>query len=251
MLWYFQCSPHDTHDWDAAEVPVLIDGTINGQPRKLLAQANRNGIFFVLDRTNGKNIVSTPFIKSANWFKGFDDRGQPIPNPDKEALKGGTLVSPNNAGAANWAPPTFDPETGLFYLNTDEGYEIHYRYDTGAPGDAGFGHASHAVGGIGNSLLAIDYHTGQVKWEHKYAGSEWTPTGPHRLGGLLSTAGHLLFAGDPGGFIVVYNPDTGRQIWHATLTAEVSNTPITYMLDGRQYFLVAAGDTLYSFTLQQ
>jgi alcohol dehydrogenase (cytochrome c) len=102
MVWYFQASPHDTHDWDATETPVLLDGEINGQKRKLLAQASRNGWFFVLDRATGKNIVSSEFVKT-NWSKGLDAKGQPIPNPAKEPQLDGALVSPNNGGATNWA----------------------------------------------------------------------------------------------------------------------------------------------------
>ena len=249
MVWYFQCSPHDTHDWDATSVPVVFDATFNGQPRKLLMQTSRNGIFFLLDRATGQNLLSVPYIESANWFKGFDQKGQPIPNPDKEALKGGALVSPNNGGGANWAPPTYDPETGLLYMNAAQGYEIHYKWDVDGPSYASAGHAAHAVGGLDTSLRAIDFRTGKAKWIHKYPGTEWNPPRPELLGGLLSTAGHLLFAGAPGNFIVAYDPVTGRQLWHAGFTAPVSNTPITYMLNGRQQFVVAAGDTLYAFAL--
>ena len=112
MAWYFQASPHDTHDWDAAETPVLIDGEIDGQPRKLLAQSSRNGYFFVLDRTNGKNILSKPFI-DLNWSKGLDAKGQPIGNPDKEPKPDGTLVIPALGGAANWPSPSFDPRNRI------------------------------------------------------------------------------------------------------------------------------------------
>src|SRR5206468_5019403 len=104
MVWYFQSSPNDTHDWDATQAPVLIDGTINGQPRKLLAQASRNGKFFVLDRTNGKSVVSSEYIKT-NWSSGVDAKGQPIPNPAKQPQYDGALVTPNQGGAANWPPP--------------------------------------------------------------------------------------------------------------------------------------------------
>src|SRR5437763_13542573 len=113
LAWYFQPSPHDTHDWDAAQTPVLIDAEIGGTPRKLLAQANRNGYFFLLDRTNGKNVLTAPMIRSMNWSKGIAPNGQPIPDPAKEATTDGVLVSPPTDGATNWPPPSFDPETGL------------------------------------------------------------------------------------------------------------------------------------------
>jgi acido-empty-quinoprotein group A len=251
MAWYFQASPHDTHDWDATQVPILFDATFNGQRRKLLAQASRNGIFFLLDRATGQNLLSLPYIESANWYKGFDDRGQPIPNPEKEASTGGALVSPNNGGGQNWAPPTYSPETGLIYMNAAQGYEIHYKWDVDGPTFGSAGHAAHAVGGLDTSLRAFDPLTGKSKWIHKYQGTEWNPPRPELLGGLLSTAGRLVFAGAPGNFIVAYDPSTGRQLWHAGFTAPMSNTPITYMLNGKQQLVIAAGDTLYAFSLQQ
>src|SRR5258706_6810685 len=126
MVWYFQTSPHDTHDWDATQVPVLLDGQINGQPRKLLAIAARNGYFFVLDRTNGKNISTSPFIP-VNWAKGIDKNGVPIPDPAKMPQLDGALVTPNQGGATNWPPPTFRPQTGLFYGNASRAYSAYYR----------------------------------------------------------------------------------------------------------------------------
>jgi alcohol dehydrogenase (cytochrome c) len=252
MAWYFQSSPHDPHDWDATQVPVLFDATIGGQPRKLLAHACRNGIFFVLDRVTGKNILSKPFIETANWSLGFAPNGQPIPNPAKEASVGGSLVSPHNGGASNWPPPTYDPETGLFYVNTVEGYSLHYRVV--AEGDkvgAYGGDAEHSLGGIGASLRAIDVKTGQQKWVHPYPTADGTGPRPESLGGLLSTAGHLLFGGGPSGHLIAYDPADGKILWHSGLAAPVSNTPITYMLDGAQCVLVAAGDSLYSFRIQR
>jgi alcohol dehydrogenase (cytochrome c) len=117
MAWYYQVSPHDSHDWDNVETPVLIDGQFNGQPRKMLAQAARNGYFVLLDRTNGKNLLTAPFVEGVNWSKGLDAGGRPIPNPDKEAKPDGTLVSPTEGGAANWFAPSFSPLTGLFYTH--------------------------------------------------------------------------------------------------------------------------------------
>jgi alcohol dehydrogenase (cytochrome c) len=251
MAWYFQCSPHDTHDWDATQVPVLFDAPVNGQPRKLLAQASRNGNFFLLDRTNGKNIVSKPFIESANAFLGFRPDGSPIPNPLKEAQIGGALVSPNNGGAANWAPPSFNPQTGLFYVNAVEGFEEVYR--TIKPGEkvaASGGASEHVLGGLGARLEAIDYQTGQIRWTHPYPGADTTGPRPEAQGGILNTAGDVMFAGGPSGHIIAYDPATGKILWHSGLASTLSNTPITYMLGDRQYLVVAASDTLYAFSLQ-
>ena len=124
MAWYYQATPHDTHDWDSAQTPVMIDGVIDGKPRKLLAQANRNGHFFLLDRTNGKHILTAPFIDSINWTKEINKKGQPVGNPEKEASIPGALVSPTTDGATNWPPPSFNPDTGLFYVGTTRGVSV-------------------------------------------------------------------------------------------------------------------------------
>jgi glucose dehydrogenase len=115
MAWYYQTTPHDTHDWDSAETPVLFDSEIDKHPRKLIAQANRNGYFFVLDRTNGRHILTTPFA-SNNWAKGLDDQGRPIRDLSKDPQPAGVLVIPSESGATNWFPPSLDPKTGFFYV---------------------------------------------------------------------------------------------------------------------------------------
>ena len=128
MVWYFQSSPHDTHDWDAAQTPVLFDGTIDGQPRKLLAQASRNGHFFVLDRTNGKSIVSSEFVKT-NWSLGYDKRGQPIPNPAKMPQIDGALVSPNSERRRELAIAVVQPEDRAVLRQRDARFQrvLHLR----------------------------------------------------------------------------------------------------------------------------
>jgi len=240
LAWYFQASPHDTHDWDANEAPVLIDGEINGQKRKLVAQASRNGYFFVLDRITGKNIITTPFAK-ANWAKGLDAKGQPIPNPAKMPQQDGALVSPNQAGAANWPSPSFSPATGLFYVNATDAYSVYYIYDNDPKPE---GWAGNDRGGWSqSSLRAIDYKTGKIKWSHT-----WEGTGGPRSG-VLSTAGNLVFAGDPSNNLVAVNATTGRPLWHTNLGAGMSNAPITFELDGTQYLVVGAGDSLFGFAM--
>jgi alcohol dehydrogenase (cytochrome c) len=239
MAWYFQASPHDTHDWDATETPVLIDGEINGQKRKLLAQSSRNGWFFLLDRTTGKNIVTSEFVKT-NWTKGLDAKGQPIPNPAKEPQIDGALVSPNQGGATNWPPPAFNPATGLFYVNAARAFSVYYIYDVS---DKPEGWGGNDRGGWSEAMVqAVDYKTGKIRWSHK-----WETAGGRS--GLLTTAGNLVFAGDPGGNLVALNATTGDAMWHAGLGNPVSNAAITYELDGTQYLVVGAGDTLYAFAM--
>jgi len=240
MKWYFQSSPHDTHDWDANQTPVLIDGVVNGQPRKLVAQASRNGYFFVLDRVTGKNIVTTTFTKT-NWAKGVDAKGQPIPDPAKYPQIDGALVSPNQAGAANWPPPSFSPATGLFYVNATNAYSVYYIYDDE---DKPEGWGGNDRGGFSESMLeAIDYKTGKVRWAHKWEGAG----GPRS--GVMATAGNLVFAADMQNNFVALNATTGEALWRANLGQGASNGPISYALDGTQYVTVGAGDLLFTFAM--
>jgi len=204
------------------------------------AQASRNGYFFVLDRATGKNVVTTTFAK-ANWAKGLDAKGQPIPDPAKYPQIDGALVAPNQAGAANWPPPSFSPATGLFYVNASNAYSVYYIYDDE---DKPEGWGGNDRGGWSESMLeAIDYRTGKVKWAHKWEG----PGGPRS--GVLSTAGNLVFAADPNNNFVALNATTGQPLWRANLGAGMSNAPISYLLDGTQYIVVGAGDTLYAFAM--
>jgi alcohol dehydrogenase (cytochrome c) len=242
LVWHFQASPHDTHDWDNVETPVLFDANINGKPRKLLAQGARCGWFFVLDRTNGQSLVSKPFTGTGNWAKGVDSKGQPIPDPSKEPQVDGSMIDMPAMGATNWPPPSYDPQTELFYLNGTEGYGIAYLYDT-SPEPEGYG-----GGGGGNfdtrsSLFALDIHTGNVKWKHSHEGAN-----AGMSGGILTTAGHLLFTGDSGQF-VAFDPQDGKILWHQRISSPLSNGPSTYLLDGKQFIIAGAGDTLYALTL--
>lgn len=245
MAWYYQFSPHDTHDWDATEVPILIDGTIEGQPRKLIGQTNRNGYFFLLDRVNGKPLVVKPFAMS-NSYLGVDN-GRLVPNPAKEGAPGGTLVFPTSDGAVNFPAQAFSPATGLFYVNaTDAGSVFYVPLDPSNP--TGYGRPQEWHGGFFESrLMALDYRTGETRWQHTYAQQGW---GSSQQPGVLATGGGLVFSGDPSGNFIAYDAAIGRILWHASLGAQLTNSPQTYMLDGRQYVLVAAADTLFAFYLQ-
>jgi acido-empty-quinoprotein group A len=239
LVWYYQCSPHDTHDWDGTEVPVLFNGAIEGKNRKLLAMASRNGFFYVLDRKSGEALVVKPFISSANGYRGLDRKNVLIPDEAKEPQPGGTLVSPSSDGAANYPAPSFDPETGLFYANTTQSFSIYYANDTASQ--------EWHTGLFHSALLALDFRNGAPKWRHDYSGTGfWSSTYP----GVLTTAGKLLFSGSPTGDFVARDPMTGDDLWHSGLGTQVTNTPITYSLGGRQYVTVAADDQLFSFSLQ-
>lgn len=239
LAWYFQASPHDTHDWDNVETPVLFDGIIDDQPRKLLAQAARNGFFFVLDRANGKNVVSVPYVP-ADWAKGVDAKGQPIPDPKKAPQPDGALLNISEQGGTNWFPPSFDPETGLFYVNAEKGFSLFYLIDTSKNPEG--------YGGTGQTLWwqsvleAIDYKTGKVCWSHAFPGTGRAESG------ILTTAGNVMFSGDQHGNLIAWDPKSGNILWHFHLPNSLSNGPMTFELDGAQYLIVGAGDTLYAFT---
>jgi alcohol dehydrogenase (cytochrome c) len=239
LVWGFQASPHDTHDWDAAEVPVLVDAPFKGEPRKLLLQASRNGYYFVLDRTNGKNLLTTTFAAN-NWAKGVDQNGSPIPNPDKEPARDGRLVAPNEGGGTNYRSPSFDPKTGLFVVSAQDAYGIYFFKPE--HGDYGWAGADYGVWSKGE-LRALDYETGEIRWRHDLSGGEGAA-------GVLTTASGVTFSGDSVGNALALRTSDGATLWHAG-TGRVGNSPITYELDGRQYVLMSGGGTLYAFALPE
>ena len=242
LVWYHQPSPHDTHDWDNVETPVLFDGIFNGQPRKMLAQAARNGIFTLLDRTNGQSLITKGYV-GVNWMKAIDAKGQPVPDPAKEPKVDGSLVNTPGGGGTNWPPPSFNPETGLFYVNAKQGYSVTYLTDDD-PEPQGYGGGG--GGGMSEPITeAIDYKTGNIAWKHVYPSGGFGNAFP----GILTTAGKLLFTGDPSGNLIAYDPANGKPLWHLRVNSMVSNGPSTFLLDGKQYLVVGAGDTLWAFKL--
>ena len=241
IAWHFQTSPHDTHDWDSTQTPILVDGMVNGRMRKLVLQATRNGYYFTLDRVTGESVVTTKFGTSTNWAKGLRPNGSPDPNPEKEATIPGALVSPTEGGVTNWPPPAYSPDTGYFYINEHNSWNILYLTDADPRGGMGLsGKQPSAVGNSQNFLTAIDPKTGKAVWRHEYSGSGGA--------GLLTTAGGLIFTGDGSGNFVAFDAKLGKPVWHARI-GNISNSPQTYMLDGKQHVLVAAGDQLFDFVL--
>jgi len=239
LAWGFQATRHDTHDWDAAEVPVLIDAPFNGSPSKLLLQASRNGYFYVLDRETGRSLLTKPFA-TTNWAKGVDQDGRPIPDPAKEPAPDGRLVAPDESGGTNYRSPSFDPTSGLLLVSAHDAYGIYFfKPDHGAYGWAG---ADYGV--YGKSVLrAIDYRTGEIRWHHEL--------GDGASGaGVLTTATGLTFTGDTAGNVLGLRTSDGKTLWHAAI-GRVGNSPITYELDGRQFVLVGAGSSLYAWALPE
>jgi alcohol dehydrogenase (cytochrome c) len=247
MVWYFQATPHDIYDWDSAQTPVLIDGEFNGKPRKMLAQANRNGYYFLLDRVTGEHLVTAPITKGVNWSQGAKPNGSPLWNPDKTPQVGGAFVAPASNGATNWMVPTFDPESGLFIFVTNDSYFESYITDLDPQAQRFGGIQTQGIADLGNAITALDYKSGKVVWRDYFPSGGSIPNAT----GMLTTAGKLLFAGDSSGNnIIAFETATGKPLWHSHIGL-VSNAPETYMLDGRQYVLVAATDALFAFALNQ
>ena len=236
LAWGFQASPHDTHDWDAAEVPVLVDATFKGAPRKLLLQASRNGYYFVLDRATGKSLLTTPFA-TVNWASGIDKDGRPTPDSAKEPARDGRLVAPDEGGGTNYRSPSFDPAAGLLIVSARDAYGIYFFKDE--HGKYGWAGADYGVHGKG-VIRAIDYQTGQIRWNHEIGGGS--------NAGVLTTDAGVTFTGDSSGNALALRTSDGSTLWHAAIGG-VSNSPVTVELDGRQYVLLAGGGALYAWRL--
>ena len=240
LVWYFQPSPHDVHDWDATQTPVLFDADFGGQPRKLLAQASRNGFFFVLDRTNGEHLVTAPFIDQT-WSSGIDAKGRPLAKPGATPSPDGALVEPGSDGSTNWMAPSFDPQTSLFYVNARRIFSVYYNTVTTKP--EGWGGRDRVLW-ANSTLRALDYRTGKVVWNHELGNSE-------SLAGILTTAGHLLFTADNSGNLLALDPANSDVLWHVNMGAGLVASPMTYQLDGRQYLIIPVHDVVYAFALPE
>jgi alcohol dehydrogenase (cytochrome c) len=244
LKWYYQFTPHDLHDYDATQIPVLLDAPWQGQPRKLLLHANRNGFLYVLDRTNGKFLFAKPFFPRITWAKEIGADGRPVVLPGSQPTAEGTRTCPGALGATNWFSPSYSPQTGLLYVASAEECDIF----TSAPQKYHEGHdfiGSVYVQASGEkawgALRAFDPFTGEKKWEFPY----FTPPN----GGCLSTAGGLVFAGDSDGNFVAVDARSGKDLWHIQLGAAIYSSPMTYSLDGKQYVVIPSGAALFAFAL--
>ena len=239
LAWYYQISPHDTHDWDAIQTPILFDANFQGKPRKMLAQVSRNGIFAVLDRATGKSLLTKPYL-DIDWMQGLDERGQPIPRKETEPQLDGALAKPGAAGGTNWNPSSFDPTTGLFFAQARDSIGVYYVTMPGknAEGWGGRDFILHSK----SVLYAIDYQTGKVRWTRDMTG------GRGGFAGTLTTAGHLLFTADDSGMLMALDPATGKTLWH-TYGGGSTTAPMTYELDGRQYVIIPSDGVVYAWAL--
>jgi PQQ-dependent dehydrogenase (methanol/ethanol family) len=257
LRWHFQFTPHDLHDWDAEEPPVLVDTVFHGRPRKLLVQANRNGFFYVLDRTNGELLLATPFARKITWASGVDAKGRPLELPGNVPTPEGTATCPDIRGATNWMSTAFNPATGLYYLMAIENCGIYRSTQFGggggrgaAAGPAGFdrGGTFFSVPGYEpprRYLRALDLQTGKVAWE-----IEQKIPAPN-YGGVLSTAGGLVFYSESSGGFAAVDAAAGRTLWHFETGQPPKASPMTYLVNGRQYVAIAAGANVLAFALPE
>ena len=245
LKWYYQFTPHDTHDWDGVNEPILADLTIRGVPRKVLLHADRNGFLYALDRVEGKVIWGRPFVKTT-WAEKLDDQGIPIRVPGTDATKEGAVACPQMSGGKNWNHAAFNPETNLVYVPSAEGCEIYYAIDE--PREKGRlwmgGNDAAAPGSKWTGALrAFDARDGKLVWEFK--------TITNHRGSVLTTGGGLVFTGDGQGYLTAFGARTGKVLWYFQTGAPgITAPPITYELDGRQYIAVIAGTSVYAFALQ-
>ena len=240
LAWGFQVSPHDTHDWDAVETPVLVDADFQGKPRKMLMQTSRNGYFFVLDRTNGKSLLTTPYGPT-NWASGVDKQGRPIPNPDKEPKPDGRIIAPDEGGLTNYRAPSFDPKNGLFIVDAHPSWSLYFAKP--ADGDYGWAGADYDLWGKG-VIEAIDYQTGKIRWIHE--------VGEGGSGaGVLTTESGLTITGDAYGNVIALDSSNGKTLWHAGTGGSIQSSPIAYQLDGREYLMTSSGGVLFAWALPQ
>jgi alcohol dehydrogenase (cytochrome c) len=244
LKWHFQFTPHDVHDWDATQVPVLIDGVVRGQKRKLVVTANRNGFFYVLDRAQGEYLHSKAYIKQT-WAKQIDDKGRPVRMPNTSPTVEGTLVYPHLAGGTNWFSPSYSPLTDLFYVTAREEGGIFYKgeaiYTPGAFFNGGGMRQIPDVEGWG-AIRALKPLSGEQVWEFKMKR-------PGRAG-VLSTGGGVVFSGTSDGHALALDARTGRLLWRFQTGGDVSSGPMSYMADGKQQVAMATGHSLFVFGLE-
>jgi alcohol dehydrogenase (cytochrome c) len=246
LKWHFQFTPHDVWDYDAQEPLALVDTTWQGQPRKLLVQANRNGFFYVLDRTTGAFLFGTQYVKTVTWAKGLDGNGRPIVVPNMEPSREGKRVCPSLDGASNWYSSSYNPVTGLYYVQTNDKCGIFTRTDMEWQAGRGFMGGSFAQAPnepAQRVLRAIDIRTGKAVWELPQTGAV------NSWGGVLSTASGVVFFGEDSGALMAADASTGKPLWSFQSNQLWKASPMTYVFDDRQYVAVAAGPNIIAFGL--
>jgi alcohol dehydrogenase (cytochrome c) len=243
LRWYFQFTPHDVHDWDANQIPILFDATFEGRRRKLVGLANRNAFYYLLDRETGQFLVGAPYAKQT-WSSGLDETGRPIVLPNTEPTIEGNLVYPSLQGATNWFSPSYSPESGLLYVPVREMGAIYFKGEADyKPGTYFMGGGERALDGDAayGAIRALDVLTGTVKWEFRQTSPPWA--------GVLSTSGGLVFAGSNEGNFFALDASTGKPVWQFQTGGAVRSNPMSFAIEGRQRIAIAAGSALFVFGL--
>jgi PQQ-dependent dehydrogenase (methanol/ethanol family) len=242
MLWYYQFTPHDLHDWDANEPIVLVDTKWRGRDRQLLLHANRNGFLYILDRKTGKPVLASRMVDKLTWASGIDERDwTPRLLPNNETDDQGVVTAPGVRGATNWYSTAYNPITGLYYVMTVEDYTLYRKAE-----DGGYGSYANPADPARKVLRAFDIQTGKVAWQIDLAGPVQT-----NYSGVLSTAGGLVFFGESSGAIAAVDARTGRRVWHFDANHPIKASPMTYAIGDRQYVSIASGGNILSFALPE
>jgi alcohol dehydrogenase (cytochrome c) len=246
-VWHFQFTPHDLWDWDATQTSVLVDAEWEGRTRPLLLHANRNGFYYVFDRRDGALLLAKPFVKNLTWASGIGADGRPVLVPGQAPTTAGTKVCPSQDGATNWYAPSFNPATGLYYVQTNEKCSVYTKSDQG---DWESGRTY--LGGTQRNakeptpqriLRALDMRTGTIRWELPQTGADAS------WGGTLATATGLVFVGEDGGALMAVNAESGQVLWAFQTNQTWKASPMTYMFDGKQYIAVAAGPNIIALAI--
>src|SRR5580765_5453313 len=245
MKWYFQNTPHDTHDWDSTEIIVLADMTFKGKPRKVALQANRNGFYYILDRTNGEFLQATPFVSGVDWGTVDPKTGKGLPDPAHEPTVKGTITCPSTAGATNWPSPAYNPATGLFYVTATEGCGVNTLASSAPDSETSYLESPRDKESWQLYTRAIDAKTGAIKWDYKQVRSN------HYGPGLLTTEGGIVFSPEQFGQVSVLDARTGRSLWHYNTGDLITASPLTYSVDGHQYLAIASGTNILTFGLPE
>jgi alcohol dehydrogenase (cytochrome c) len=243
LRWHFQFTPHDTHDWDATEIPVLIDGAVAGRPRKLVAFANRNAFFYLLDRVTGEFLLGTPYAHQT-WADGLDPLGRPRFRNGTEPTEAGTLLTPSLQGATNWFSPAFSPRTRLFYVAAREMTSRYFKSEASyQPGTYFMGGGESAITGDSatGAIRALDPLSGRVRWEFPLLSAPW--------GGVLATAGGLVFGGSNEGDFFALDAQTGKPLWSFQTGGAINANPIAFAVDGKEHVAIGVGPSLIVFSL--
>ena len=245
LKWYFQFTPHDLFDYDAVETPMLVDANFRGVPRKLVLEANRNGFIYVLDRTNGEFLSATRFAEKLNWATGVDGKGRPVLTEAKPS-EAGTRICPGMEGATNWNAPSFSPETSTLYFLALESCDIYYlKAQKFTPGQTYYSTGVHHSEGDHSQriLLAYPLEGDKPSWRYVQAGEG------HSMGGVMTTAGGLVFFGDDARSFEAADAQTGKPLWHFNTGQNIAASPMSYAVRTKQYVAIAAGSDIFSFAL--